>query len=398
MKKNAILVLLILGIIFISGCIDDNDVNQTQPVVKQVTTPQPTAKIPDAITNKTSAEPTSKPGTEQITNKTGMQLGAEIDKTSIGEVAKTQLLKLAPWTDNAVSMNVPVEWNVYTGGYCATKSILARDPHNILNQVFYFSEAGPVYTTEEQRQWDQNYMAMDGYPVAWAESPVVDPLTAENYLANFGKFASTPLMKKAFPQAPIMTDVKVISKEDIANKPSYATDAKLIRAEFKQNGKQGEGYFYVITSDMGIGIGYGMMLIGITAPKGLLDLITPSLEASLESFTLSKGYVDACIQSQNKAAAGALKAGKIMSETSDTIMDAWDSKLEAEDRMSQKQSDATLGYSRLYNPETDEVYEVTPEFSEYYQDHGNEFDMSYLQELPDDKWGYAPLNGAAHIR
>ena len=147
-----------------------------------------------------------------------------------------------------------------------------------------------------------------------------------------------------------------------------------------------------------MGWGYGMMFIGMTAPKGLLELITPSLKKSLESYTISQGYVNACIQAQNKAAAGALEAGKILSETSDTIMDVWNSKLESEQRMSEKQSDATLGYSRLYNPETDEVYEITPEFYDYYQTHGNEFQMNYLEELPDDKWSYAPLNGAGYIR
>ncbi len=316
---------------------------------------------------------------------------------SIGQVAKEELLPLVSWTDGAVSMNLPAGWNVYTGGECATKSILARDSSSELKQVFYFSEAGPVYTNQERKVWDYNYRQMGGDEMPWLESPVVNPLTAENYLVNFSSLALTSFFQEAFPQAPIMTNVRVVSKEEIVNKPSYATDAKLIRAEFQQNNKSGEGYFYIVTADIGMGWGYGMMFIGLTAPKGLLDLITPSLEKSLESYTISQAYVNACIQAQNKAAAGALEAGKILSQTSDTIMDVWDSKLESEQRMSEKQTDATLGYSRLYNPETDEVYEVTPEFYDYYRDHNNEFEKNYLEELSDDKWSYAPLNGAAHI-
>ena len=78
-------------------------------------------------------------------------------------------------------------------------------------------------------------------------------------------------------------------------------------------------------------------------------------------------------------------------------MDVWENKLESEQRMSETQSDAILGYSRLYNPDTDEVYEVTPEFYDYYEVHGNEFEKNYLEELPSDKWSYVPLNGAEHI-
>lgn len=318
---------------------------------------------------------------------------------SIGEVAKTELLQLKPWTDGAVSMNIPISWNIYTGGQCATKSILARDSHSELKQVFYFSEAGPVYASQERKQRDrQNYNMIPGsYKLPYLDSPLVSPLTAENFLENFGALANMPFFQKAFPQVPIITDVKIINKEEIANKPAYAADGKLIRAEFEQNGKLGEGYFYIITVKDAIGLGYGAMFIGITAPKGLLDLITPSLKKSLESYTIAKGYAAACVQAQKKAVAGVLKAGQILNQSSDTIMDVWENKLESEQRMSARYSDAILGSSRLYNPSADEVYEVTPEFYDFYQVHSDEFEMSDLEKLPDDKWDYAPLNGAEHI-
>ena len=322
----------------------------------------------------------------------------EIYGISIGGVAKTNLLQLIPWSDGAVSINMPLGWNIYTGGECATKSILARDPFTEVKQVFYFSEAGPVYTNQELKTRDYNYIQMGGYNIPWFESPIVNPLTAENYLTNFSVLALTSFFQQAFPQVPVMTNIKIISAKEIADKPVYITDAKLIRAEFQQNGKSGEGSFYIITADMGMGLGYGMMFIGITAPNGLLDLIIPSLEKSLESYTINQEYVNVCIDAGNKAAAGALKAGRILSESSDVIMDVWENKLEAEQRMSEKYNDAILGSSRLYNPDTDEVYEITPEFYDHYGTHSNEFEMNYLEELPDDKWSYAPLNGAEHIK
>ncbi|MFH1522779.1 MAG: hypothetical protein ABIE43_03085 [Patescibacteria group bacterium] len=324
--------------------------------------------------------------------------GATLFNISIGEVAKTELLPLIPWTDGKVSLNTPSGWNIYTGGECATKSILARDPSSELKQVFYFSEAGPVYASQERKQEDQsNYLAWGGNKLPYLDTPLVSPLTAENYLNNFGALANMPFFQKAFPQVPIITNVKIISAEKIANTPAYVADGKLVRAEFEQGGKSGEGYFYIITVEDFIGLGYGVMFIGITAPVGLLDLIVPSLKKGLESYTISQEYITACIQAQNKAVAGILEAGKILNESSDSIMDVWENKLESEQRMSEKGSDAILGYSRLYNPETDEVYEVTPEFYDNYQVHGDEFGMNYLEELSDDKWGYAPLNGAEYI-
>ena len=320
-----------------------------------------------------------------------------IYEASIGSIAKTELMQLTPWKDNSISISIPIGWNIYSRGECSTKSLLSRDPYSELKQLFYFSEAGPVYTSQQMKENDKDYMDMGGFDVLWFESPVVNPLTAENFLINFGTLARTSFFQQAFPEVPIIDEVRIIDKQSIAGKPSNISDAKLIRAEFRQNNKLGEGYFYIVTSDI-FGLGYGIMFTGITAPKGLLDLIVPSLLQSLKSFTVSSEYVDACIQAQNNAAAGALEAGRILDGSSDTMMEVWENKLESEQRISEKQSDAILGYSRLYNPQTDEVYEITPEFYEYYQKHSNEFELNYLQEMPDNKWSYAPLNGAQYIK
>ena len=366
---------------------------------------------PPSWLEKTSKQETSPIDNEETTEETKIEKESidkakeekpEVYTASIGGIAKTDLLQLTFWGDGAISMNVPVGWNVYTGGECATKSILARDALSELKQVFYFSEAGPVYSNQESKQRDQNYIAMGGVKLPWFESPIVDPLTAENFLVNFEALAQVPFFQQVFPQVPIMTNIKIINSEKITNRSVYITDAKLIRAEFQQNGKSGEGYFYIITADIAMGqgysLGYGMMFIGITAPKGLLDLITPSLKESLESYTISQEYITACINAGNKAVAGILEAGDILNESSDTIMNVWVNKLESEQRMSEKYSDAILGKSRLYNSNTDEVYEITPEFYDFYQVHSDEFEMSDLEHLPDNKWGHAPLNGAEHIK
>lgn len=393
-RKKVILIFGILSVLFfvLLGLIDTPSVlpekqfkEEVSPVVEEKAEEQNSEEenLPKEIPQETKE----------------VQPEIKVYSMSIGQVAKTELLELRPWTDGAVSINLPVGWDIYTGGQCATKSILARDPFVELKQVFYFSEAGPVYASQERKQEDQiNYLTLGGYKLPYLDSPLVSPLTAENFLNNFEALANMPFFQEAFPQVPIMSDIQIINEEEIANKPDYATDGKLIRAEFKQNNKLGEGYFYIITVKDIIGLGYGVMFVGITAPKGLLDLITPSLKESLESYTINQAYVTACINENNKAVAGILKTGRILNESSNTIMDVWENKLESEQRMSEKQNDAILGYSRLYNPDTDEVYEITPEFYDHYQVHGDELEMNYLEELPDDKWSYAPLNGAEHIK
>ena len=393
-RKKVILIFGILSVLFfvLLGLIDTPSVLPEKQFKEEVS-----PVVEEKAEEQNSEEENLPKEIPQDTKE--VQPEIKVYSMSIGQVAKTELLELRPWTDGAVSINLPVGWDIYTGGQCATKSILARDPFVELKQVFYFSEAGPVYANQERKQEDQiNYLTLGGYKLPYLDSPLVSPLTAENFLNNFGTLANMPFFQEAFPQVPIMSDIQIINKEEVANKPDYATDGKLIRAEFKQNNKLGEGYFYIITVKDIIGLGYGVMFVGITAPKGLLDLITPSLKESLESYTINQAYVTACINENNKAVAGILKTGRILNESSNTIMDVWENKLELEQRMSEKQNDAILGYSRLYNPDTDEVYEITPEFYDHYQVHGDELEMNYLEELPDDKWSYAPLNGAEYIK
>ncbi len=50
----------------------------------------------------------------------------------------------------------------------------------------------------------------------------------------------------------------------------------------------------------------------------------------------------------------------------DGIMSSWESRSKSQDIMSQKQSDATLGYERVYDTETGEVYKATNGFSDAY--------------------------------
>ena len=58
----------------------------------------------------------------------------------------------------------------------------------------------------------------------------------------------------------------------------------------------------------------------------------------------------------------------VCNEISDGIMDSWNKRSASFDIMSQKQSDATLGYERVYNTETGKVYKAYNGFTDDYSD------------------------------
>ena len=70
---------------------------------------------------------------------------------------------------------------------------------------------------------------------------------------------------------------------------------------------------------------------------------------------------------------------KIYDEISNMIMDSWNKRSNSYDIISQKQSDATLGYERVYNTETNEVYRA-------YNGFTDEYDGSKYKPITDDMY------------
>lgn len=306
------------------------------------------------------------------------------------------------WTDNKISLEIPTDWEVITYGDCATKSFIARDPKNPILQAFYFSEAGPVYTRQAQKDSDIAYVNMGGYHMFYMDAPVVSPFNAQSFLLNFKALAETPFMKKSAPLAPKLTDIQVISTQASASKllPS-ADSAETIRALFKQDGALGEGLFYVETYTFTqSSFGYGMTFIGMSAGSGNFSAYEAALDRIIKSYEFNQSYVSACLQAQAQALSGALKVGKTLSETSDIIMSSWENRQRSDDILSERWSDATLGYERVYDPATGDVYRVENGFYDNYNTHRENYGKSDLELLPENNWALwnAPTLPQSDIR
>jgi len=333
------------------------------------------------------------------------ETGEESEAAQPSEELKYELT-LETFNGGFFSINKPQGWNIFTAGACSDFAFLIRDDQEPLRQIFYFGEVGPVYMSEEQRQIDYEYMSMGGYPIPYIEMPVVDPLTPENFLSQFHLITQTSIAQSFMPQAPKLENFQVISA---TAQPSFITggETELVRGIFVQDGKVGEGLFLVTvvpvlpsTGGPGGDLAYGFQVMGITSPKQEFRYLENNLAASLQSFTISQSYVDNCLRQQAQTYAGILKAGKTLSESSDIIMDGWESRNKVDDIISEKRSDAILSKERVYNPETGDVYEVENGFYDTYNINRDQYEMGTLQQLPDDSWDLwtaAPLDGGQYI-
>lgn len=68
----------------------------------------------------------------------------------------------------------------------------------------------------------------------------------------------------------------------------------------------------------------------------------------------------------------------------DGIMSSWDSRNKSIDIISQKQSDATLGYERVYDTRTKEIYRAAKGFTSSYKGY---------KPVTDDNMYTTPISG-----
>jgi hypothetical protein len=300
-------------------------------------------------------------------------------------------MQLEEYDGGFFTIKKPVGWKIYRAGSCATFSFIMRDESRPERQIFYYGEVGPVYLAESQKQVDKGYVNMGGSLPVWYEMPVIDPLTPENFLQGFHLIADTNISKRFMPQAPELENITIISS--VPSQSPLSGETRTMRALFMRDGKLSEGMFYVtvaplipLTGYAWGGIGYAFSFIGISADKSEFKGMENDLTESVGSLTLSQEYVNNCLQQQDKQAQAVLKMGETLSETSDTMMSAWENRNKVDDIISEKRSDVMLGQDRVYNPDTGTVYDVQNGFYDNYNINRDKYDMSNLQSLPDNSW------------
>ena len=209
----------------------------------------------------------------------------------------------------------------------------------------------------------------------FAKTAVIADKTTEGFYKIFNELG--PLNNTAAFTFPTLTDFKVVDKLGAG---IFGGD--VLRATFKDaDGKEAEGLFTAYVYDAGpyyvnenimsgkkIDIYYLSVYDAIfyTAPKD--ELI--NWEETLNTISGSLEFTDAFISSFNSAQDAVMKnfqsVRSICNQISDGIMDSWNKRSTSYDIMSQKQSDATLGYERVYNTDTGEIYKAYNGFTDDY--------------------------------
>ena len=280
-------------------------------------------------------------------------------------------IEFEDYTTNEFSIKKPKGWKVETLGDYIHYTIRIYNPNNPLYQFFFNMKTEGYNKSEDAKKWQQKY-----YPNnMFAKTSVIatkDTLGFYKIFNDLGTLNNTSTFT-----FPTLTDF--IVSENLG-KGSLGGD--MLRASFKDSkGKDGEGIFTAYVYDPGayyvnenimsgkkIDIQYLIVYdtIFITAPKDEFIDWEDTLNTICSSLTFTDTFINGFNQQQDAVMKNFQEIRAIGNEISDGIMDSWNKRNTSFDIMSQKQSDAILGYERVYDTETNEIYKAYNGFTDDY--------------------------------
>ena len=316
----------------------------------------------------------------------GVSLGGSVrDKVKIVKNDAQEII-LEDYATDVFSMKKPKGWTVQAGGEGIYYAIRVVDPENDNNQIFLMLKIQPILKSQAAKKAWQDYAILAGgtqYNI-FSKAPVLESATTEGFFQVFGdvsSFANTVEPSLASFKFPTFNNfTKLEESESQASLKSVAMDSKVLRATFTgSKGEAGEGMFLATVVNfgnsyqMGVDMGYYMIydITAITSKKDEFIDYQEILMKCANSIEFTDSYVNKTIDDSNAQTQKSLQINAQIQASFDSYMNAWENRSKTYDIMSQKQSDATLGYERVYDTDTGEIYKAYNGFTDDYS--GNRY-------------------------
>ena len=303
---------------------------------------------------------------------------------------ETSQISYDDFNNGLVSLKIPKGWKVDVApADYIHYSFKVYNPQN-KDYMFLFSlKLEGFLKTEKARSKKEKY-----YPDAiFSKLAAVDPQTTEGFYKVWNQNAKysneTELKMEYFPY---LNEFKVI--QNIGKAP---LGGDILRANFKNSKNElMQGLFtanvksigtYYINTDIfnlfsekvdvsPLNVYSTIMMV---APDAEFNNWQKILDYCLGTITFSDNFIKG-FNNQESTLVSTIQANqKVYNQTSDMIMDSWEKRNNSYDIISQKQSDATLGYERVYDTETGEVYKA-------YNGFTDDYSGSRYQAITDDMY------------
>lgn len=297
-------------------------------------------------------------------------------------------VQLEKYETSDFSITIPKGWTVKTSGANINSYIYVIDPSDSRNMMFIILKMEPLLHSQAGKDvWKKMYDNGDSLAAGFAQAPVLQDPSTEGFF------------KTIYP------DFTVLERFDASTGyGAFSLGDEILRATLTDSTGPLEGMFTASIVDFGsfpisdgtvidyqlqtVDGGYYMAynVVGITAAKDTLLEWSDVLFACMASLQYTDSFIDATNQASNDQLALSKQISQNFNETMNGIMSSWENRSRSQDIMSQKQSDATLGYERVYDTETNEIYRATNGFTDVY-------DGKRYQPVTDDNMYAQAISG-----
>lgn len=298
--------------------------------------------------------------------------------------AESKSIKYTDFDNGLIKMKVPEGWKVDVIGDYIHYTVKVYNPNKPVYQFFFNLKTEGYNKSEEAKAWQNKYYPND----IFAKNPVISDKTTEGFYKIFNELG--PLNNTNEFTFPTLTDFTVVD-----NLGTGLLGGDLLRATFKDSeGKDAEGIFSAYVYDAGpyyvsenimsgkqIDIYYLNVYnaMFITAPKDEFVDWEETLNTVASSLEFTDNFMNGFYSQQDAVMKTFQNVRSICNQISAGIMDSWEKRSASHDIMSQKQSDATLGYERVYDTDTGEVYKA-------YNGFTNDYDGKRYKSITDDMY------------
>lgn len=283
--------------------------------------------------------------------------------------SETKKIEYEEYNNGYLKMQIPKGWKVDIPNKVTFSGYTFKmyNPEN-KNYTLEFSLGLSGFLKSEAAR--QKYASL--YPSAvYGRLDAIDPQTTEQFYKVWNttaKIGNEMINQEFF--------VYLNNFEMIENLGKTAFGGDVIRGKFNNdNNETLQGLFTASIYDSGSYYMYGLDLAPLNsyhniimyAPDDEFNNWLPIYDYCLSTIEFSEDFMRGFNREQTTTVATVQANQKIYDEISDMIMDSWEKRNNSYDIISQKQSDATLGYERVYDTETGDVYRAYNGFTDNYQ-------------------------------
>lgn len=299
------------------------------------------------------------------------------------KITKTEAASLEYETyDNGIfSLEMPKGWQVSYGGNGMLFAIHAFKPEENDSpkyHVFALLKAEPMYSYGFKEFQKNNFGSFAIYDLLTNAPAIGDP-KVENFYSIFNEYSEYARTYEPSYKIdgfefiwPSINNFEVVEEFPLNSAMgSVALDDKLLRATYTDvyDGSLQQGLFAgsITNNPLGKESYTCYNAFFVSSPEDKFGEYKEVLLKTLNSIKYSDEFVSNTLQAIDAQTKNALAIGESLQATVDSCNKAWEERNTTYDIISQKQSDATLGYERVYDTETGDIYKVQNGFTDSYQ-------------------------------